>query len=139
MRCTLQSVLKQQTKERNMNTKAFTAKLGTAHGHEENEMARGAAFTPLRPGNNPAASQRSLAKPQRSGLKRALLSAAFLLGACWVRADIIYDWNKTALGTLAANLSDHIQVTRGMAMVHVAQFEAVNAVIGAYTPYLLIL
>ncbi|MBI4658872.1 MAG: vanadium-dependent haloperoxidase [Verrucomicrobia bacterium] len=122
-----------------MNTKTSIVELGTAAGREENERARRAAFTMHRPANKPAASERSLAKPQRSWLKLTLLSAAFLLTAALPRADVISDWNKTSFDTMAANFPDHIQITRGMAMMHVAQFEAVNAVVGGYTPYLLTL
>ncbi|MCI0534568.1 MAG: vanadium-dependent haloperoxidase [Verrucomicrobiales bacterium] len=51
------------------------------------------------------------------------------------RADVISDWNKTASDYLTQNASS--QYGRGMAMVHVAQFDAVNAVLGGYTPYVL--
>lgn len=46
--------------------------------------------------------------------------------------DLIYRWNQTAISTLGIGLGTFM---RGMAMVHVAQFDAVNAVVGGFTPY----
>lgn len=51
------------------------------------------------------------------------------------KADVISDWNRTASEYLTQNAGSHY--SRGMTMVHVAQFDAVNAVGGGYTPYAL--
>jgi len=51
------------------------------------------------------------------------------------RADLISDWNQTAIDYISQNAPSHNQ--RGMAMLHVAQFDAVNAVLGGFTPYAL--
>ncbi len=51
------------------------------------------------------------------------------------RADVISDWNQTAADYLTQNGGNGY--ARGMTMVHVAQFDAVNAVVGGYTPYAL--
>ena len=60
-------------------------------------------------------------------------------GVVWrggfTRADLIADWNKTASDYLVQNAVNHYD--RGMTMVHVAQFDVVNAVSGGYVPYLL--
>jgi hypothetical protein len=49
------------------------------------------------------------------------------------RADVISDWNDIAV-PLIRN-APNVTATRQLALVHVAQFEAVNAVVGKYTPY----
>ena len=49
--------------------------------------------------------------------------------------DVISDWNQTAADYLGQVPGDGY--SRGMTMVHVAQFDAVNATIGGYTPYAL--
>ena len=51
------------------------------------------------------------------------------------RADVISDWNQTASDYLNQNNANGFM--RGLAMVHVAQFDAVNAVSGGFTPYVL--
>jgi hypothetical protein len=69
----------------------------------------------------------------------SLLLAAVLLGTAvsspTARADVISDWNRTASDYLNQHASS--QYLRGLTMVHVAQFDAVNAVGGGYTPYAL--
>jgi hypothetical protein len=56
-----------------------------------------------------------------------------LLAAAITRADVITDWNDIALPLLRA--APRISASRQFAIMHVAQFEAVNAVVGKYTPY----
>jgi len=68
---------------------------------------------------------------------QALLAASVLLVG-WanmhaVRADVITDWNDVAV-PLIRN-APNVTATRQLALVHVAQFEAVNAVVGKYAPY----
>jgi hypothetical protein len=60
-----------------------------------------------------------------------LLSAA----AIPVPADVITDWNDIALPLLRN--TPKISDKRQFAIMHVAQFEAVNAVVGKYTPYVI--
>jgi hypothetical protein len=50
-----------------------------------------------------------------------------------VQADVISDWNDIAVPLIRT--APNITATRQLALVHVAQFEAVNAVVGKYTPY----
>src|SRR6476646_9311974 len=50
-----------------------------------------------------------------------------------VRADVITDWNDIALPLLRA--APKLSQNHQFAIMHVAQFEAVNAVVGKYTPY----
>ncbi len=54
-----------------------------------------------------------------------------------IHADVISDWNKTTITVTGSDSSSTpLTVTRVFAMVHVAQFDAVNAVHGVYSPYL---
>jgi hypothetical protein len=76
----------------------------------------------------------------RSGMRQrmsALLavgaSAAALLLPQIANADVVTDWNTIAVSTvLADRLSNH--QTRDMAMVHAAEFDAINAIRPYYTP-----
>src|SRR5881628_2157810 len=56
-----------------------------------------------------------------------------------VQADLISDWNDTAIRVIkAVNQSvnpNPLPASRALAMTHVAQFDAVNAVVGCYQPY----
>ena len=52
-----------------------------------------------------------------------------------VRGDVISDWSKTAFDYLGEYSPSSVHILRGMAMVHVAQFDAANAVVGGYSPY----
>ena len=61
-----------------------------------------------------------------------ILTAGVLLAAATLRADVITDWNDIALPLLRA--APKISANRQFAIMHVAQFEAVNAVVGKYTP-----
>ena len=66
----------------------------------------------------------------------------------WQRGDLVADWNATMLNAIRdwTTLSDDPyprrivpsrpgQAARNLAMVHVAMFDAINAVEGRYTPY----
>src|SRR5215472_11043981 len=63
------------------------------------------------------------------------IALAGLASPSKISADIITDWNDIALPLIrkAPSPSSAYQ----MSLVHVAQFEAVNAVVGKYTPYVL--
>jgi hypothetical protein len=54
-------------------------------------------------------------------------------GVTSARADVISDWNAT--GETYITQYGPKQEERGLAMMHVAQFDAVNAALGGYTPY----
>ena len=60
----------------------------------------------------------------------ALLFLGLISG---VRSDVITDWNDIAIPLFRKAPS--IFPPRQFALMHVAQFEAVNAVVGKYTPY----
>src|SRR5436190_17988801 len=67
--------------------------------------------------------------------KLNILTAGVLLAAATVRADVITYWNDVALPLLRA--APKLSQNHQFAIMHVAQFESVNAVIGKYTPYVL--
>ena len=94
-----------------MNTKAFIGTLRAFDWREENRTAR------------------------RRTLKPALLIAASFSLVALPRADVITDWNDTAIKVFKAAGIGGVAPTRHLALVHVAQFDAVNAVVGGYTPY----
>src|SRR2546425_378898 len=51
------------------------------------------------------------------------------------RANVISDWNDTAIRVIKAVNPNPIFASRALSMTHVAQFDAVNAVVGCYEPY----
>ncbi|OLD92492.1 MAG: hypothetical protein AUI36_47415, partial [Cyanobacteria bacterium 13_1_40CM_2_61_4] len=63
----------------------------------------------------------------------ALLAAFSLAGS--VRADVVTDWNQTAIATLSAGGVRFPPQTRALAMMHAAIFDAVNATNHRYTAY----
>ena len=62
----------------------------------------------------------------------ALCSAALSPTA---RADAVLDWNDVGIAAVIASRSSPPEGARAMAMMHVAMFEAANAVEGGYAPY----
>lgn len=50
-------------------------------------------------------------------------------------ADVITDWNATAIRAIKAVNPNPLPASRALAMTHVAQFDAVNAVVRCYQPY----
>jgi hypothetical protein len=50
------------------------------------------------------------------------------------RADVVADWNMIALHTIASSEQRPAQMAVEMAMVHVAMFETMNFIEGAYVP-----
>lgn len=68
----------------------------------------------------------------------AVLATGFTLIvlASSVRADIISDWNAKALATMAAEkVTSGIPQARTLALMHIAMFDALNAVDRRYAPY----
>ena len=64
------------------------------------------------------------------------MAMAALLFSTLARADVVLDWNKIAVDTAVANHQNPFAQARYAAIVQVAVFEAVNAITGAYQPYL---
>src|SRR3972149_4662423 len=67
-------------------------------------------------------------------LSPVFLAALLLLPAVCV-ADAVLDWNEVALAQVVAARQLPPEGSRTMAMVHVAIFDAVNAVDRRYQPY----
>ena len=67
----------------------------------------------------------------------AALAVAFIvpLGITSASADVIMDWNAKADAIAAQKQLPAAPHSRGLAMMHVAMFEAVNAVERRYAPY----
>jgi hypothetical protein len=69
-------------------------------------------------------------------LRSATLGVALLSGAPLAHADVITDWNQTAIEVMkAANVAGN-PWTRDMAMMNVAMSDAVNTVQGRYTRFI---
>src|SRR5215218_2822038 len=65
-------------------------------------------------------------------LKTAVVGLALISGATLARADVITDWNKTAMEVMkAVNVAGN-PWTRTLAMVHVSMSDSVNAVQDRY-------
>jgi hypothetical protein len=68
-------------------------------------------------------------------LKTALVGLTLLSGATLARADVITDWNATALAVMkAVNVAGN-PWTRSMALVNVSMSDAVNSVQNRYSRY----
>jgi hypothetical protein len=65
-----------------------------------------------------------------------MFMAALLFGSALAKADSVLDWNEIAVNTAVANQQNPFAQARYAAIVHLAVFEAVNAVTGEYRPYL---
>jgi hypothetical protein len=63
----------------------------------------------------------------------ATLAAAFAPAA--TRADVVMDWNTKADEIAATKQLSPVNYSRGLTMLHLAMFEAVNAIEGRYVPY----
>jgi hypothetical protein len=63
------------------------------------------------------------------------LSALIMLSVATVRADTVLDWNVIALKTTAAAPFNPPLETRNLAIVHAAMFDAVNSIVGEFSPY----
>jgi hypothetical protein len=63
----------------------------------------------------------------------ATLATVFVPAA--TRADVVMDWNTKADEIAAAKQLSPLNYSRGLTMLHVAMFEAVNAIERRYVPY----
>lgn len=68
-------------------------------------------------------------------LKIAIVGLTLLSGATIVRADVITDWNQTALDVMKAVNVGGNPWTRSLAMVHVSMSDSVNAVQERYARF----
>lgn len=66
----------------------------------------------------------------------ALCCAALLGLAGPARADVITDWNEILLGAVRVDKTSPPRASRAMAIMNVAIYDAVNGLVGGYTPML---
>src|SRR5262245_35232000 len=59
------------------------------------------------------------------------------LAASSVQADVVTDWNSVALDAVIAAREAQPTQARSVTMVHVAMFEAINAIEPRYKPYVM--
>ena len=70
-----------------------------------------------------------------NALKTAIVGLTLISGATQVRADVITDWNKTAINVMkAVNVAGN-PWTRSMAIMHVSMSDAVNSVQNRYARF----
>lgn len=65
----------------------------------------------------------------------ALMTAALLGSAAAARADVVLDWNEVLLDAIRATSTPPPRASRAMAIVDVSIYDAVNGILGGYTPY----
>ena len=68
-------------------------------------------------------------------LAATVFTIVIALSAATVHADVVTDWNQTALEVLKAGSLVGNPWSRAMAMVHVAMSDSINSVQGRYTRY----
>lgn len=62
--------------------------------------------------------------------------AALLLSASSTRADVVLDWNARTLSAIRIDRTAPPKAARALAIVHIAIFDSMNAIHGAFEPYL---
>ena len=72
----------------------------------------------------------------RSLLFSTFFASVVVAGVTPAQADPVLDWNAIAVQTSAQNGQNPFAQARMVAIVHLAIFEAVNAITGDYEPYL---
>ena len=65
----------------------------------------------------------------------AVCVAVSLLAAGAAAAEVVVDWNNVALNAIRTDRTSPPKASRALAMVHVAVFDAVDGIVGGYTPY----
>ncbi len=64
-----------------------------------------------------------------------VLCATVLVFAVPAAADVVLDWNGVLLDAIRTDRTNPPKASRAMAIVHVSIFDAVNGILGGYTPY----
>lgn len=68
-------------------------------------------------------------------LNAGLCAAALFCLAAQARADVVIDWNNVLLDAVRVDKTSPPRASRVMAAVHVAVYDAVNGILGGYTPF----
>ncbi|HEV8581765.1 MAG TPA: vanadium-dependent haloperoxidase [Thermoanaerobaculia bacterium] len=71
----------------------------------------------------------------RRSIGIVLCTAALLGVAMPAGADVVLDWNGVLLNAIRVDKMSPPKASRAMAIVHVAIFDAVNGILGGYTPF----
>ena len=71
----------------------------------------------------------------KSWSRTCLLVLLMLTAPLSAHADVVTDWNAKSDEIAAQKQIPPVPHSRGMAMLHVAMFEAVNAIDRKYSPY----
>jgi membrane-associated phospholipid phosphatase len=71
-----------------------------------------------------------------AGLSKPLVPLFLLAVALPLRADVVTDWNQTALNAIKADKTTPPQASRNLAILHIAIYDAVNGVNRTHQPYL---
>src|SRR5262245_24879477 len=85
--------------------------------------------------NNQQVQQKYHGRPMKVRLLRVIIATIILLGGEHAYADAVTDWNAIMQQTVASSPDPFIQL-RSAAIIQLAVFEAVNAIIRDYEPYL---
>ncbi|HEY7213280.1 MAG TPA: vanadium-dependent haloperoxidase [Thermoanaerobaculia bacterium] len=64
-----------------------------------------------------------------------LCAAAVLVCAVPAAADVVLDWNGVLLNAIRTDKTPPPKASRAMAIVNVSMFDAVNGILGGFTPY----
>ncbi|HET9767783.1 MAG TPA: phosphatase PAP2 family protein [Thermoanaerobaculia bacterium] len=65
----------------------------------------------------------------------AVYVAVSLLAAGAATAEVVVDWNNVTLNAIRTDKTPPPKASRALAMVHVAVFDAVDGILGGYSPY----
>lgn len=69
-------------------------------------------------------------------LARRVLVVGLALSFTVAKADVVTDWNSTALNAIKVDRTAPPKASRALGILHVAIYDAVNGVDGTYEPYL---
>jgi hypothetical protein len=64
-----------------------------------------------------------------------LCATALLCFAVQARADVVIDWDNVLLNAIRTDKTPPPKASRDMALVHVSIYDAVNGILGGYSPY----
>ena len=69
-------------------------------------------------------------------MKTHRVLAAILLSACAVRADVVTDWNETALQAIRTDKTSPPKASRALALLHTAIYDAINGITQTHERYM---
>ena len=79
---------------------------------------------------------RTMLAPRRPATRRrASLRLEPLDGRCLPSSNPVVDWNEVLIQVMGTNQPARVPLSRNLALVHTAMFDAVNAIDRSYEPY----